>query len=71
MSSYSLPNNPIKEVHRCLKCGRIKVYFLNSKFDRTFAPEVWDDIIKEGFNSLRKQVNFDMKQLESDPKFFT
>ena len=71
MSSYSLPNSPIQEVKHCPTCGRVTVHFLNPKFDMIMKQELWDDIIKQGFNAMRRYMKIPSNLLDHDPKFFT
>lgn len=70
MSSYSLPNSPIKDVKHCQKCGRVTLHFLNPTFDVILKLEVWDDIVKQGFNAIRRYMNIPANLLDQDPKFF-
>ena len=70
MSSYLLPNSPIKEVKHCHKCGRVTLHFFNPKHDVIMKPDVWDEIVRKGFNAMRRYMYIPKELLDLDPKFF-
>ncbi len=70
MSSYSLPNSPIKEVKHCHKCGRVTLHFLNPKNDVIIKSEVWQELVRKGFNAMRRHMYIPKELLMLDPKFF-
>jgi hypothetical protein len=46
MSSYSLPNSPIRDIKHCQQCGRVTIHFLNPKNDVIVKPETWDEMLR-------------------------
>ena len=70
MSSYSLPNSPIKDIKHCQKCGRETLHFLNPKHDVIMQPEVWEKVVRKGFNIMRRYMYIPKELLDQDPKFF-
>ncbi len=70
MSSYSLPNSPIRDIKHCQECGRVTIHFLNPKNDVIVKPEIWDEIVRKGFNAMRRHMYIPRELLAEDPKFF-
>jgi len=70
MSSYSLPNSPIRDIKHCHKCGRVTIHFLNPKNDVIIKEEVWTELVRNGFNAMRRHMYIPNELLDQDPKFF-
>ena len=62
----TLPTSPIRTVKKCNKCPNFHVEFFNTKFNRTYTPEEWEQIVTEGREALDKALRL----VREDPKFF-
>ena len=63
----TLPTSPIRTVKKCNKCPNFHVEFFNTKFNRTYTPEEWEQIVTEGREALDKALRL----IREDPKFFS
>ena len=63
----TLPTSPIRTVTKCNKCPTFHVEFFNTKFNRTYTPEEWEQIVTEGREALDKALRL----VREDPKFFS
>ena len=63
----TLPSSPIRTVKKCNKCANFHVEFFNPKFNRTYTPIEWEQIVTEGREALDKALRL----VRDDPKFFS
>ena len=46
------------------------ITFLNPKHDVIMQPEVWEKVVRKGFNIMRRYMYIPKELLDQDPKFF-
>ena len=63
----TLPSSPIRTVKKCNKCPNFHVEFFNPKYNRTYTPNEWEQIVTEGREALDKALRL----VRDDPKFFS
>ena len=65
----TLPTSPIRTVKKCNKCPNFHVEFFNTKFNRTYTPEEWEQIVTEGREFVRTTV-IEFSSFEKAKNFF-
>ena len=63
----TLPSSPIRTVQKCNNGPNCQVEFFNPKFNRTYTPNEWEQIVTEGREALDKALRL----VRDDPKFFS
>ena len=64
--SITLPDSPVRKIHRCIKCNNVSIYFWDPKYDRSVTTDEWMTICEQGKDALRKIL----QPVAEDPKFF-
>ena len=59
-----------KDIKHCQKCGRVTLHFLNPKHDVIMQQEIWGELVRKGFNAMRRYMYIPKELLGQDPKFF-